>query len=61
MDKTLESTDVGEMTKTASFLLTIRQLMWIRDEADRRGMNMSELMRDVVAKAMLAEAERSAA
>lgn len=49
-----------DLTTTASFVLTIREVAWIRDEALRLGKNKSELVREIVDQAM-AEQEKAAA
>lgn len=47
---------VEERTATTSFVLVLRQIIWIEDEARRLGKNKSELIRDIL-DAAIAERE----
>jgi hypothetical protein len=50
-----------EMTKTATFVLTLRQIMWLRDVSSRKGKNLSELVREVLDAAIVAEEKEQVA
>ena len=43
---------IEDMTTTAAFVVSIRHVAWIRDEAKRRGLNKSELVRELLDEAI---------
>lgn len=43
---------IEDRTATAAYVLTLRQIIWIEEEAKRRGKNKSELIRDLLDGAM---------
>jgi len=52
MEAPTKTTPLDRMTTTASFVVEIRHVAWIRDEAKRRGVNKSELVRDLIDRAI---------
>jgi hypothetical protein len=55
METTKERDELDTLTTTASHILTIRQLSWIKREAKRQGKSMSEVVRNALDAAMAAQ------
>lgn len=56
-----ERDELDILTTTASHILTLRQMQWIRRESKRQGKSMSEVVRDAIDAAMATDAKRDAA
>jgi hypothetical protein len=54
MQKT-EISPYDELTRTASFVLVFRQMLWLEEEAQRRRISKSELVRNILDEAMKAQ------
>lgn len=46
-----------ELRTTASFVITVPHLRWIKSEAKRRDVSASEIVRDLIAAAMATESD----
>lgn len=57
MSESQETTPLDEIKTTASFVIPVRHVAWIRDEAKRRGLNKSELIRDLLDWAIKTETQ----
>jgi hypothetical protein len=47
-----ETSPYDDLTRTAAFVLVFRQMLWIEQEAKRRGISKSELVREILDAAM---------
>jgi len=52
VSETKEVKSLEDLTTTAAFVVSVRHVAWIRDEAKRRGMNKSELVRALLDQAI---------
>ena len=60
MAQTTERDDLDQLTTTATHVFTLRQMLWIRNEAARRSVSMSEVVRDAIVRAMNADRKEAA-
>jgi len=60
MAQATEQDELDQITTTATHVFTLRQMTWIRREAKRRSVSMSEVVREAVTQAM-AHPEKEAA